>query len=146
MINRKIDNLRTDLLHFFINFWEMHIDRFSFVCRDEEVLGQIILMNKCCMIWLGCGGTTPLLSDLSVSMLTPQGDHPISTSLIESSEGDVSAVGQSISRGLAKKYGVQSFISYNLPSKFDECLLEVMEPIFSAFEKAMASVVAGSTS
>lgn len=114
----------------------MHIENFSFVCLEEEIAGMVIYMDKCCMIWLGCAGTAPQMSDLSVSMLTPQSSYPLSSSLIESSEGNASAVGQSISRGVAKKYGVQSFVSYNLPSKFDECLLEVMGPLFAALERA----------
>lgn len=102
-------------------------------------MGQIVLMNKCCLIWLGIGSAAPQMADLSVSMLTPQSVHPLSSTLIESGEGDASAIGQSISRGVAKKFGVQCFVSYNLPSKHDENLLEIMEPILSAYEKAAAA-------
>ena len=116
----------------------MHTENFSFPCRDDEIVGQIVLMNQCCMVWLGTGSAAPQMADLSVSMLTPQSAHPLSSTLIESNEGDASAVGQSISRGVAKRFGVQCFVSYNLPSKHDENLLEIMEPIFSAYEKAVA--------
>lgn len=70
-------------------------------------------------------------------MLTPQSAHPLSSTLLEAEGGDVSSAGQSISRGIAKKYGAQSFISYNLPSKFEECLLDIMEQVLAAYSNAL---------
>jgi hypothetical protein len=126
----------------------MRTENFTFSCRDEEVVGQVIYMHQCCLVWLGRGGATPQLGDLSVSMMTPHSTYPLSSSLIEPSEGgDAGAAGQSVSRGVAKKYGLQCFVSYNLPGQFEENLVEIMGPVFAAIEKSKAdySVTATTT-
>lgn len=117
----------------------MQIDNLTFSCRDESVSSQIIALNQCCMIWIGLSSDQPRMSDLSVSMMTPFAPHPISSSLIESGDGDTSSTGQSISRGLAKKYKVQCFVSYNLPSRFEENLLEIMQSIFVLIERVLSA-------
>ena len=81
----------------------------------------------------------PNLSDLSVAMKTPQSTHPLSSSLLDSTEGDGNAVSQSLSRGIAKRFGFQCFVSYNLPPRFEEYMVEIMGPMIAAVEQIAAA-------
>lgn len=110
----------------------MNFDHFSFPCGDLQVIGQLLLLDRSCYIWLGMPGAVPLMDELSVAVTVPasQSPFPASSVILDEGEGD-SNLGQSIARNVAKKFKIQCFVSYNLADKYDEHQTIILSEIFN---------------
>ena len=94
----------------------MQINDFRVDCDDKNILGNMILMERSCIIWLGEEGTAPEFNSLVASMQTTYDSMPLSTVLLDS-EQDEAAAG--MSQRISKRCKMQVFLSYNLSSQFE---------------------------
>ena len=61
------------------------------------------------------------MDELAVAATVPQSAYPASSVILDEGEGD-SNLGQSVARSIAKKLGLQCFVSYNLDERYDDLL------------------------
>ncbi len=92
----------------------MKIENAVFECGDKLVSINLMIMDKCCFIWIGSANEQPSMGTLVSAMETKFG--VLSSSLLG---GDVEN-GSGMGQRLAKKFKIQSFVSYNLSSAFDD--------------------------
>lgn len=94
----------------------MQVRDFHIDCDDKEILGNLILMDRSCIIWLGEKGTSPELNSLVASMQTTYDSMPLSTVLLDSEQNEAAS---GMSQRISKRCKIQVFLSYNLPSHFE---------------------------
>lgn len=117
-------------------FESLPIENFVIELDDgaNKVLGNIIVMDGSCYIWLGAHDSLPVMDALSMAMPTRFENNPLSSELIQSRDSMSSEMATRIS----KRYKIQTFVSCNLPEKFephvaaiDRRLIDILEKYFS---------------
>lgn len=98
---------------------------------DKTVVANIIYLDRSCFIWIGSSDAAPALRSLIISLPTKFGAMPLSTTLLD--EGNDLTAANGIAVRLSKKLNIQTFISCNLPTTYDDT------PILAAIEKKLSS-------
>ena len=97
---------------------------FSLTMDDCIVIGNIIVLNKSCFVWIGVGGdSASCLDNLTTSIPSKFEQMPLSSNLLQSSGSVVNsdlAFCNTMSQKIAKKFQVQSFVSCSVPSDICE--------------------------
>lgn len=96
---------------------------------DKTVVANIIYLDRSCFIWIGTSDAAPALGSLITSLPTKFGSMPLSTTLLD--EGNDLTTATGIAVRLSKKLNIQTFISCNLPTTFDDT------PLFPTLEKKL---------
>jgi len=91
------------------------------VVQDVRVCVQILLMKGSCIVWVG--GPQASFASLDVAMKTHMDDVPVASALM-GGEGD--SPGSAIAKRLSMRFGLQAFVSFNLPAA-QPLLLAVVE-------------------
>lgn len=121
----------------------MRVENRFLVCNEKSVQANIFIMEKSCYIWLGeFGVTNPSMGPLITAIQTKYESFPISKALVTSEEEDIDeSIGNGIGQRLSKKFGIQTFISYNLPTSFQSELLELEKHLISFCREFFSNVV-----
>jgi len=108
----------------------------SFLLRldDKTVAVSILFLNRSCFIWIGSSDSAPAIGSLITSLPTKFDAMPLSTTLLD--EGNDLAMANGVAVRLSKKFNIQTFVSCNLPSSFDDSQL------FPALEKKLIQTLA----
>ena len=89
-------------------------ETFSLAIEDGDnlcnIVGNIIFLDKSCIVWIGTAEISPTLENLIMSMPTRFETYPLSSMLIGNDvENDANATG--ISQRLSRKFNIQTFVS-----------------------------------
>ena len=98
------------------------MDTFSMVMDDYNIVGNIIVLKKCCFVWIGVGEKVPCFDNLITSIPCRFEQMPLSTNLLQPSspvDSDMSLC-NTISQKIAKKYQLQAFVSCSVPYSVSE--------------------------
>ena len=94
----------------------METREFAFEVRDDfKIAGTMIIMEMSCYIWLGCQNEPCKMSSLATAIPTRFSGTPLSTTLLNDGNDSSSDMAQR----LAQKFGIQVYLSYNLPPSYD---------------------------
>ena len=111
-------------------------ETFSLAIEDGEnvynVIGNIIFLDKSCIVWIGDSESAPTMENLIMSMPTRFETYPLSSMLLGNDvENDANATG--ISQRLSKKFSIQTFVSCSVPlnhdgmKKIENLLIELLQ-------------------
>ncbi len=111
-------------------------ESFSLAIEDGEnvynVIGNIIFLDKSCIVWIGDSESAPTMENLIMSMPTRFETYPLSSMLLGNDvENDANATG--ISQRLSKKFSIQTFVSCSVPlnhdgmKKIENLLIELLQ-------------------
>jgi hypothetical protein len=111
-------------------------ETFSLAIEDGEnvrnVIGNIIFLDKSCIVWIGEAESAPTMENLIMSMPTRFETYPLSSMLLGNDvENDANATG--ISQRLSKKFSIQTFVSCSVPlnhdgmKKIENLLIELLQ-------------------
>lgn len=101
------------------------------VCKEKSAQSNIFFMEKSCFIWLGeMGIENPPFGSLITAIQTKYDPFPISKTLILPQDDEIDeSTGSGIGQRLSKKFGIQTFISYNLPNSFQRAEVLMIEKL-----------------
>jgi hypothetical protein len=111
-------------------------ETFSLAIEDGEnvcnIIGNIIFLDKSCIVWIGEAESAPTMENLIMSMPTRFETYPLSSMLLGNDvENDANATG--ISQRLSKKFSIQTFVSCSVPlnhdgmKKIENLLIELLQ-------------------
>ena len=97
-------------------------EAFSLAIEDGDdlcnIIGNIIFLDKSCIVWIGKAESAPTLENLVMSMPTRFEAYPLSSMLLGNDvENDANATG--ISQRLSKKFNIQAFVSSSVALNHD---------------------------
>lgn len=108
----------------------LKIENFIIDCEGTEILGNYILMDSSCFVWIG--HRDQAFSILDMALLTKYDNLPLTSTIFNDS--DSSSFGVGIAQRISKKFAIQCFLSYNIVSpdtKFQYLVEKKLIEIFS---------------
>lgn len=110
----------------------METREFSFEVRDNvKIAGTMIIMDKSCYVWLGCQNEPCMMSSLATAIPTRFSGTPLSTTLLNDGTDNSSDMAQR----LAQKFGIQVYLSCNLPPSYDMHFLQIDKAIINLLQE-----------
>ena len=110
----------------------METREFSFEVRDNsKIAGTMIIMDKSCYIWLGCHDEPCKMSSLATAIPTRFSGTPLSTTLLN----DGTDSSREMAQRLAQKFGIQVFLSCNLPPSYDMHALQIDKAVIDLLKE-----------
>ena len=111
-------------------------ETFSLAIEDGDsvcnIIGNIIFLDKSCIVWIGTAQFPPVLENLIMSMPTRFETYPLSSMIIGNDvDNDANATG--ISQRLSKKFNIQTFVSCGVlldhagMKKIENLLIELLQ-------------------
>jgi Proteasome assembly chaperone 4 len=98
------------------------------------VIGNAIVMDRSCYIWLGAHDSLPVMGALAMAMPTRFENNPLASELIQSRD----SLSSEMATRISKRFKIQTFISCNLPESYeshmaavDRRLIEILGKYFT---------------
>ena len=94
----------------------MITEEFQFnVVDDIKIIGNALIMDQSCFIWLGASDAPCVMGSLATAILTRFSGMPVSSTLIH----DANDLSCDIAQRLAYRFNIQVFVSWNLPEEYE---------------------------
>jgi hypothetical protein len=94
----------------------MKIDNIEIESRGRIFFGNVMVLDRSCVIWIGMSGEVPCFSSLVTAMETRYDPMPLTSTLMSTGGFSMS---NGIAQRLSKRFHIQVFLSFNIPEGYD---------------------------